>query len=86
MQEYWIMASPPAAAPHEGPAEEPAERTAEEATALFEAVERKFPAGTLGEERWYLLAVFRPFSPSLFPSKRLYKVMFRVLSGICPFR
>ena len=35
----------------------PPERTAEEATKLFETLEDKFPAETLGHERWYLVAV-----------------------------
>ena len=52
--------SPSPAVQRDESAEEPAERTADEATALFAAVERRFPAGTLGEERWYLLTVFPP--------------------------
>lgn len=41
------------------PSEEP---TAEQAKVLFEKLEQKFPSKTLGEDRWYLVAVrFRFF-------------------------
>ena len=33
------------------------EPTAEQAKALFEKLEQKFPSKTLGEDRWYLVAV-----------------------------
>ena len=41
------------------------EPTAEGATALFKELEKKFPTQTLGEERWYLIAVCLPpnFTP-----------------------
>jgi hypothetical protein len=37
--------------------------TPEEAIRLFEAIEEKFPSKTLGEDKWYLVAV-RPLPPS----------------------
>jgi len=41
------------------------EPTAEGATALFKELEKKFPTQTLGEDRWYLIAVRLPqnFTP-----------------------
>jgi hypothetical protein len=36
------------------------EPTAEEAVALFEAIEKKFPHKTLGEDKWYIVAVRMP--------------------------
>jgi hypothetical protein len=33
------------------------EPTTEEAIALFAAIEKKFPHNTLGEDKWYLVAV-----------------------------
>lgn len=41
------------------------EPTAEGATVLFEELEKKFPSQTLGQDRWYLIAVCH--SPKLFP-------------------
>ncbi len=41
------------------------EPTAERATVLFEELEKKFPSQTLGQDRWYLIAVCQ--SPKLFP-------------------
>lgn len=35
----------------------PRDPTADEALALFKAIEEKFPAKTLGDDKWYLLAV-----------------------------
>ncbi|EMD85480.1 hypothetical protein COCC4DRAFT_56882 [Bipolaris maydis ATCC 48331] len=35
----------------------PRDPTADEALALFKAIEEKFPAKTLGEDKWYLLAL-----------------------------
>ena len=34
--------------------------TVEEAIALFESIEEKFPRNTLGEDKWYLVAVSLP--------------------------
>jgi len=36
---------------------DPSEPTAEQATKLFQDLERRFPSKTLGENRWYLVAV-----------------------------
>ena len=36
------------------------EPTAEEAIILFQELEKKFPTATLGENRWYLIAVRHP--------------------------
>lgn len=33
------------------------EPTKEDAIALFEAIQRKFPNGTLGDDKWYLVTV-----------------------------
>lgn len=33
------------------------DRTAEEAKTLLSALQQKFPSKTLGEDRWYILAV-----------------------------
>lgn len=33
------------------------EPTKEEAIALFESIEKKFPHGTLGDDKWYLVTV-----------------------------
>ena len=33
------------------------EPTKEDAVALFEAIETKFPSGTLGDDKWYLVTV-----------------------------
>ena len=47
------------------------EPTARQATALFESLEQKFPSKTLGEDRWYLIAVQLPAYP---PSKMSRKI------------
>jgi hypothetical protein len=33
------------------------EPTKEDAIALFEEIQKKFPSGTLGEDKWYLVTV-----------------------------
>jgi hypothetical protein len=35
----------------------PRDPTEEEALALFKAVEEKFPSKSLGDDKWYILAV-----------------------------
>ena len=40
--------------------------TAEEATALFQSLEQKFPSKTLGEDRWYIVAVILSFYSQLY--------------------
>jgi len=41
---------------------ESSEPTAEQATKLFQDLEKKFPSKTLGEDRWYLIAVCYPLT------------------------
>lgn len=38
----------------------PHDPTEDEALALFKAIEEKFPSATLGNEKWYILAVRSP--------------------------
>ena len=49
-----VTASPALLEEMEGTAKGP---TTEESIALFEAIERKFPHATLGDDKWYLVAV-----------------------------
>jgi hypothetical protein len=41
----------------------PRDPTEEEALALFKAIEEKFPSSTLGDDKWYVLAVSRSSQP-----------------------
>ena len=50
-------------------------RTSKEAIELFEAVERKFPHKTLGDDKWYLVVVSR--EELYFKESCLRKVAFR---------
>jgi hypothetical protein len=39
----------------------PRDPTEEEALALFAALEKQFPSKSLGNDKWYILAVGNPF-------------------------